>query len=249
MIAESLGNTSPITLDFPRFTAAPTPPTPGILTTLAFYDVPIGQSLALRGDVPFILKIKGRVIRTFAASGSLTSTVILTGLRAAKSPLGGLVTYPTVYHPDFVCLISDDGVNFTPSTINSVNYVTGVIGYTKTATTTAVKLYYLMGDGEIQLTAFAPSGYDQERRGLFVSSAVALHTTDQVSSDFKLNRFQTQRNFAPQMRLDIRVRSNADVVWLEEAQHEIVIHGGLQPVRVYDRAAFEKLALDSLKGI
>jgi hypothetical protein len=232
----------PYTLDPSRFVAASQ--IPGIESTIAYFDVPLGNALGLIENQKFALRIKARVIRSFAASGTLTYNV--SAIRIARSPRP--VTLPAVVHPDFVAFISDNGVTWVRTSITAVNYNTGVVTVVKTATTTQVKLYYSLADGEIFIKAFAPSGSNTERRLIFNCNAKILHENDQISGDTPLTVLKTPKALPEEFRLELRVRTADEVVFVPEAEWELNIQAYMQPTVDNDRAATYAAALERLKG-
>jgi hypothetical protein len=237
------GVAQPFTLDPSRFTAASQ--ITSVESTVAYFDVPLGNVLGLIDKQKFALRIKARVIRVFTASGALTRAV--TGLQIARSPRSA-PALPTSVHPDFVAFISNDGITYARTTITAVNYITGEVTVTKTATTTHIKLYYSLSAGEIFLKAFAPSGSDTERRMIFNCNAKVLHENDQISGDTPLTVLKTAKALPEEFRLELRVRTADEVVFAAEAEWELNIQAFMQPSVDDDRTATYAAALERLKG-
>lgn len=245
-IAEALGAASPVTLKFSDFKVGQDQ-VKGVPTAVAYLDVPIGQFLGLEAK-PFTMRLKAQYIYTFVASGTLTKLIDLgaAGLRVAKSPTPA-PALPATQHPDILAFISaDNGVTWAATPVTVINYVTGQITVTKDAATNAVKVYYLLGEGEISLRAQIPSGFNQDARQLFLSSSKAMHETDQINQRTAITKFTEEKHLSPQMRLEVVVFGAGNVVWNKEAQHEIAIHAVYQPGRVNDRQAVDAAAFARL---
>jgi hypothetical protein len=239
---QARGLPQPYTLDPSRF--KPAAQQVGIESTVAYFDVPLGNALALEAGKKFALRIKARVIRTFVADAATTRNV--TGIKIAETPRP--IALPSSVHPDFVAFISNDGITWTRTTINAVNYNTGTVTVVKTATTTQIKLYYSLSDGEIFLKAFAPSGSNTDRRMLFNCNAKILHENDQISNDTPLTVFKSSKGLPEEFRIELRVRTPDEVVFDAEAEWDINIQAWMQPTMDSDRAATYAMALERLKG-
>jgi hypothetical protein len=218
----------------------------GVESAFAFYQVPLDHAIALKAAA-FTLRIKGQVLpAAFAASGTATVVVDLAaaGLKIAKSTLSA-PAFPTAAHPDAVAFVSDTGAVWTPANITAINYITGQVTVAKLATTTRVKLYYLLGDGEIVLRGRKPSAYDQDARQIYRDSSKKLNELDQVDGRTapKLTRPQP---LISQFRLEIAARTAGLVEWVDEARHEIVIQAEIQRIRITDREAAERATLAAL---
>lgn len=218
----------------------------GVESTFAFFQVPIDHAIALKAAA-FTLRVKGQVLpAAFVASGTATVVVDLgvAGLKIAKSTLVA-PAFPTQAHPDAVAFVSDNGIVWTPANITAINYVLGQVTVAKLATTTRVKLYYLLGDGEIILRGRKPSAYDQDARQIYRDSSKRLNELDQVDGRTapKLTRPQP---LISQFRLELAARTVGLVEWVDEARHEIVIQADIQRIRITDREAAERATLAAL---
>ncbi len=247
-MAIALGSGSPADIDFSQF--VPTnQQTPDILSPLAYYDVPINYVLGI-DTRPFSLRIKGVLVQNFAASGTLTRVVNLAGVgtRCVKSPLNA-PALPSLYHPDFIAFKSlDNGINWVATNITAIDYVLSTVIVEKDAATNAVKVYYLLGEGELIIRASLPSGYSTEKVHLFSGAIPAINSSEQINQRNALTKFKHDYALAPQMRLEIAVRCKGTIEWSKTAQHEIDFKAWLQPVKVIDRPEFERATLERLRG-
>lgn len=247
-IAIALGSGAPADIAFSQFVAT-NQQTPDILSPLAFYDVPINYVLGI-DKRPFSLRIKGVLVQTFVASGTLSRVVNLaaSGTRIVKSPLNA-PALPSLYHPDVVAFrSSDNGVTWVATNITAIDYVLSTVTVEKDAATNAVKVYYLLGEGEVLIRASLPSGYSTEKVHLFSGAIPAVNASEQINQRSALTKFKREYALAPQMRLEIAVRCKAIVEWSATAQHEIDFKAWLQPVKIIDRPEFERTALERLRG-
>ena len=218
----------------------------GVESAFAYYQVPLDHAIALKPEA-FTLRIKGFVSpAAFAASGAATVVVDLgaAGLKIAQGSQPS-PAFPTQAHADAVAFVSDAGVVWTPANITAINYITGQVTVAKLPTTTRVKLYYLLGDGEVILRGRKPSAYDQDARQIYRSSSKKLNELDQVDNKTapKLTRPQP---LISQFRLELAARTAGLVEWVEEARHEIVIQADIQRIRITDREAAERATLAAL---
>lgn len=242
MTLRARGMAQPFTLDPSRF--VPAAQIVGIESTVAYYDVPLGNALGLIDQQKFALRVKALASKTIAPSVAVSET--FTGLKIARSPRA--VTLPTNVHPDFVAFVSNDGITWTRANIVAVNYINGTVTVAKTGTTTQLKVYYSLSDGEVFLKAFAPSGSNTDRRLIFNCNAKVLHENDQISGDTPLTVLKSYKSLPEEFRLELRVRTNDTVVFLPEAEWEINIQAHMQPTVDDDRSSTYALALERLKG-
>ncbi|WP_034343996.1 hypothetical protein [Deinococcus misasensis] len=207
------------------------------MSPIAYYDVPIGHLVALKGGTPFRSYIKGEYVATIAPAVGVTHTVDLdaAGYRFARSARPA-PTLPANNHPDILAYISDDaGATWTLTNVTAINVDTQEITVTKTASTNRVKIYYLLSDGEIEIRAARPVGSNGVSALLYNNSFRGLHEVNQtnIRSAPKFgtaDRYSLSENF----RLTIEANTNAVIPWVPEARHEIVIGAFDLPVKVTD---------------
>jgi hypothetical protein len=242
---QALGPADPITLTRDKF--KPAQHLANVESAFAYYEVPIGHAAMLEANA-FTLRIKGQIISQFAASAPLTVVVDLgaAGLKIAESTLVP-PAFPTQAHPNAKAFISDTGLpgSYVPTNITAINYVTGQVTVAKTATTTRVKLYYLLGDGEVVVRGRKPSAYDQDARQIFRSSSRRLNEIDQVDTK-TAPKIPTPQPLLSQFRLELAARTAGLIVWDDEAEHEVIIQAKIQKVLITDREAAERATLARL---
>jgi hypothetical protein len=237
------------TLDFGAFRGDSQ--VPNVLSTFAYFDVPLSHMVVLRSDVNIRLYLKARfegVVALAAAGnevvnlGAINQGFILTGRQNAA--------FPTVAHSDLVAFVSEDaGVTWLAAAINAVNVAAGTITVQRTANTNRVKVYFLPSRGNLEIRAFRPAGSDGISAKLFGQPFRAIAESDQtnVRSVIKLDLGE-DKPLPSQFRLALQTDSPSTIAWVAEAQHEIAILVRDAPIEILNLQELNVAAERQLRG-
>ena len=238
------------TLIWSDFTAGS--PVADVLSTVAYVDVALGYA---RGLLPLsalkvYLKSKYELAITVDAATTYTVNLGTLGIKLVLSTKTA-PALPTNAHPDLVAYISSDaGTSWAETTITAVDTAANTVTITKTASATnRVKLYYLSGNGEIQLSVRKPQGSDIFNSKLFGKPQRELYELDQTNerSAPKLTMARPAL-LPPQWRLQLEARAPHTIAWVAEAEHDLSIPVYDAPVQVYDVAQFNRVVEANLQG-
>jgi hypothetical protein len=217
------------------------------LSPVAFLDVPAGKLLSLIPGM-FGLILKARFQIQFAASASPTKiTNLPTNARPIRSAVPFKGTLPSAGHPDVIVWISDDGVTFTKTRVVAFDLDARTVEYEKLPTTTRAEIYFVPGDGAIQLTATRATGSDRVAPKLYGNSQRGLYETNQAN-ERTAPRFQDWKPLAPYWRLLIEVKSVSEIAWNARAEHQIILPTSQLSVNVANRQMLDQSVERYLRG-
>lgn len=233
----------------------------GLLTSVAYYDAPLGRLLLIKGGDPFRFYVKARkevVVPLLTAAGDFLVDLGAAGLKIVRTPrpAGSLPTAVdpanpgTTNHPDVLAYTSADGVTWTPAAVRAVDFATGKVTLTLPAGANRVAVYFVPADGEFVFRVIRPLGSDGVSAQLYGQALRSIHETEQnnVRSAPQLGDIGREYPLPPQFRLDLAVRSNAQIVFDAYAQHEISLPLYDTPIRVTDNATLVAQAEVKLRG-
>jgi hypothetical protein len=237
------------TLDFGAF--RPDAQVPGVLSSFAFFDVPLSHMVVLRSDVNLRLYLKARyeVAVGLAAAGN---QIVDLGIVGQGFILSGRqnAAFPTVAHTDLVAFVSEDaGATWLAAAVNAVNVATGVITIQRTANTNRVKVYFLPSRGNLEIRAFRPAGSDNVSAKLFGQPFRAIAESDQtnIRSVIRLELGE-DKPLPSQFRLSLQTDSPSTIAWVAEAQHEIAILVRDAPIEILNLQQLSVMAEKQLRG-
>jgi hypothetical protein len=121
------------------------------------------------------------------------------------------------------------------------------VEYEKTPTTTHAEIYFVPGDGEIQLTATRATGSDRVAPKLYGNSQRGLYETNQ-SNERTAPRFEDWKPFAPYWRLSLEVNSVSPIPWLARAEHQVILPASQLAVNVTNRQMLDQSVERFLRG-
>jgi len=236
----------------------------GLMSSVAYYDGPLGHLLIMRGGDPFRFYLKAAkdfAVAAGQAAGDYLVDLGATGLHMVRTPRpaadlptsvqAGQGDAGTVAHPDVLAYTSlDNGQTWQPAAVRAVDFVTGKVTLTVPANVTNIRVYFVPADGEFQFRVIRPVGSDSMSAQIFGQALRSIHETEQnnVRSAPQLGDLGREYPIPPQFRLDLAVRSNARILWDNLAQHEISLPMYDTPIRVTDYAALTAQAEVKLRG-
>ncbi|MBO1438336.1 hypothetical protein [Meiothermus sp. CFH 77666] len=226
----------------------------GLMSTVAKMEVPRNIAMVLRKGAPLQAYIKA----VYETQGALTisgGNVVIDlgaqGIRLVQSQRQN-PSFPTIEHLDIKGELSDDnGATWTETNVVSVNWQTGVVNLQLSIVPGANKarVFYLPGDGELQIAAEVPMGSDGSSAVFFNTSLRSLHSADQTNR-LTAPTLGTAKDvfLAPEFILAIRVRSNSRIYWGNDAENIFNLPVIDTPIRVLDGPMLSRLAEQQLKG-
>jgi hypothetical protein len=223
----------------------------GVLSPVAYRDVPLGTILSLRGGSPFRFYMKATIGVNVTLTGAVQVVPFsLAGYSVVRS-VRQAGTFPNQNHPDIHAVVSLGGtwalIDVTTFDFNTgLGTVTVPAGYSGGE----VRIFYLTGAGEVEFRASRPIGSDGVTAKLYGSPLRAVHESDQNNAR-TAPQFGSlgQRYSLPEaFRLTINVRSNESIEWSERARHDIAIVADSLPIRVTDPARMAATAEVMLRG-
>lgn len=216
-----------VTLGFENF--RPGQQVLGTLSTAAYHDVSLNHVLALKGNIPFRAYIKGVFERgeQISAAGELVVSINPNGnegrvmVRSARPA----PAFPTASHPDVLVYVSaNNGTSWTQKPVKAVDFAAGTVTFDKDANTNRIAVFYLIGDGELELRAVRPMGSDSGSAKLYGAPFRTIHESDQSKGTTAPKLGSRPRYDLPQQfRLELAVRSNSKVEWTARARHELAL--------------------------
>lgn len=238
------------TLIWSDFTAGS--PVADVMSAVAYRDVALGYASGLKPGSALRAYLKSKYELAITVDAATTYTVDL-GALGIKLVLSTKTApaLPTNAHPDLVAYISSDaGTSWAKTDITAINTAASTVTITKTASATnRVKLYYLSGNGEIQLSVRKPQGSDVFNSKVFGKPQRELYELDQTNerSAPKLT-LPRPALLPPQWRLQLEARAPHTIAWVAEAEHDLSIPVYDAPVQVYDVAQFNRVVEANLQG-
>jgi predicted deacetylase len=220
----------------------------GIMSPIAFYDVPLGHILGLYGRKPFRAYIKG--VKQFPNQAGGAAAALNLGALPVRTvrPAG---TFPTTNHPDITVYgrAAGSAAAWVRLSVSAVNFATGVVTVAAQAAAMDMKAYYILPDGELEIRAARPVGSDGVTTKLFGSPFRALHEVDQTNAR-SAPQFGSRDIYSlPQnYRITIEARTSAVIDWSADAGHELVITAADQAVSVTDEQSLMVRAEEKLRG-
>ena len=237
------------TLSFDAF--KPDAQVPNVLTSFAFFDVPLSQMLVLRSDVNMRIYLKARFEAAVALAAAGNEVVNLAAANQGFVLSGRQnAAFPTVSHTDIVAFVSDDaGVTWAPAAINAASVAAGTITIQRGANTNRVKIYFLPSRGNLEIRAFRPAGSDGISAKLFGQPLRAIAESDQtnIRSVIRLELGE-DKPLPSQFRLSLQTDSPSTIAWVAEAQHELAILVRDAPIEILDLQALAVAAERQLRG-
>ncbi|THF88469.1 hypothetical protein E7T09_04490 [Deinococcus sp. KSM4-11] len=241
-----------------RLTLTPEKFTPGqqvlgILSTVAYFDGPLGHLLLFKGGENFRFFLKGRA--EFVVPGGTAAGAYVVNLAGAgHSPIRTTrpaAAFPTTSHPDLLAYTSiDNKATWQLASISAADFAAGTVTVTLPANTTHVVVYHTTGNGEFELRILRPLGSDTSRAKLFGSALRSIHETDQSNTRSAPTFGGEGREYPlpPQFRLELAARTTTPIVFDQYAQHELSLPVFDTPVRVLDAAQLNAQAELKLRG-
>ncbi len=224
----------------------------GILSSVAYFDGPLGHLMLFKGGENFRFYLKARAVFTNAGGFGIG----LANLNLASQNLKMLRTprpagaFPLTYHPDLL-VYGDDGTGILQElSIISADFQTGDLVVSTQAIFYDIVVYFVPADGEFELRIVRPLGSDVASAKLFGGALRSIHETDQTNARSAPIFGSAGREYPlpPQFRLELAVRSNTQIVFDQYAQHEISLPMFDTPIRVLDAAQLNAQAELKLRG-
>lgn len=246
-----LANAQRISLTADKFKAAQQ--VLGTLSSVAYFDGPLGHLLLFKGGENFRFYLKGRMEQGVAGgtpAGPIVIDLAAAGHRIIQSPRPG-AAFPNTYHPDVLAYTSaDGGATWLAAPVNAVNFDAGTVTVERPGNATRVAVYFTTGDGEFELRVLRPLGSDVASAKLFGGALRSIHETNQTNarSAPAFGALGREYPIPPQFRLEIAVRSKTPVVFDRYAGHELSLPVFDTPIRVLDAAQFNAQAELKLRG-
>ncbi|GGJ56585.1 hypothetical protein [Deinococcus roseus] len=223
----------------------------GILSPIAYLEVPKGHLYALKGQIPFTMYIMAKYEFAIATDSDVVHTVEL-------APQGGAFskstrpapTLPAQNHPDIRAYISSNGgTTWTQTNVLNIDYDDESVNITKLAGTNRIKVYYLTSKGTLTISAQRPAGSDAIGLKIFDAPLRKLHEVDQTNIRSAVVLGSRDVFILPEdWRLFINVKSPVPIEWSVEAGHELALNAFTQPIKVLDAQALNAKAEEILRG-
>lgn len=225
--------------------------TVNLLTPVAYVEVAPGYVMGIKRELQFHLYLKSKHEAAIVADAAVTLAVDLAaaGYKIVQSTRPA-PAFPTQKHPDVHAYISSDaGATWVATDVTAVNWGTSVVTITKNAATNRIKVYFLNGQGDVEVQAKLPKGSDNINIKLFGQSQRSIYEVDQTNERSALRIGLTANALLlPRWRLQLAVRSPGLIPWVEEANHEVDIPVFDMPVEILDLGRAELMAESELRG-
>ena len=224
---------------------------PSLASIVAFYDIPLGHGAVLLAGKQIRCFLKSRFNTAFAADAAATRVIDLgaSGLSMVQSTRVG-AAFPNNSHPDVLAYTSTDGgVTLTRAVVASVNFATGQVTVNKTAAVNFIAVYYLSGNGELEIFAYRPTGADTVAGRLFNRPMRALAEIDQTNerSAMELN-IGRDLMLPSQFRVTLQVRSTGIIAWDALAEHDLLIQTKQAAIEIIDLQGLNIAAERQIRG-
>ncbi|WP_034383173.1 hypothetical protein [Deinococcus sp. YIM 77859] len=225
----------------------------GLLSTVAYFDGPLGHLMLFKGGENFRFFLKGRFETGVAggtAAGPFVVNLAAAGHTLIRSTRPG-AAFPNLFHPDVLAYTSaDGGTTWQAAPVSAVDWAAGTVTVDRPGNATRVAVYFTTGDGEFELRVVRPLGSDVASAKLFGGALRSIHETDQTNARSAPTFGAEGREYPlpPQFRLELAVRSRTPVVFDQYAGHELSLPVFDTPIRVLDAAQLNAQAELKLRG-
>lgn len=246
-----LGNAMRTTLTSDRFT--PGQQVLGLLSTVAYFDGPLGHLLLFKGGEPFRFYLQGRHevgVAGGTAAGPYVVDLAAAGHSLVRSPRPA-ADFPATGHPDVQAYTSaDGGTTWLPAAVTAVDWNAGTVTVDRPGNATRVAVYFTTGNGEFELRVVRPLGSDVSSAKLFGGALRSINETNQVNARSAPTFGSDGREYPlpPQFRLELAVRSTTPIPFDRYARHELSLPLFDTPIRVLDAARLNAEAELKLRG-
>lgn len=235
-------------LDARRFTLAQQ--TLNAPSLVAYLDVPDGHILRLQGAaalrmyLPAILEVPMAV----GGSGDIVLQVGGDGRRMVRSTRSA-PAFPTGSHPDVRAQTSiDGGATWTDAQVLAVDWGAEAVTIARSGgNVNRARVWYLPGDGEVELRAARPMGSDSGSSYIWGASLRSIHETEQGNVDAAV-KIGADKNLSQRFRLGVQVRSASRIDLRAIARPELILKALDVPVRVVDASRLAALNELELRG-
>lgn len=248
---QPLTNAMRISLTADRFT--PAQQVLGLLSTVAYFDAPLGHLMLFKGGENFRFYLKGRHevgVSPATPAGPFVVDLAAAGHSLIRSPRPG-AAFPNTSHPDVLAYTTvDGGESWQAAPVTAVDWAAGTVTVDRPDNATTVAVYFTTGDGEFELRVVRPLGSDVASAKLFGGALRSIHETDQTNARSAPTFGAEGREYPlpPQFRLELAVRSQTPIVFDQYAQHELSLPVFDTPIRVLDAAQLNAQAELKLRG-
>lgn len=228
----------------------------GVRSTAGYFDGPLGQLILFKGGDPFRLYLKGRVEQQaddadIPNDGDVLFDLAAEGRTLIRSQRTSGDFVPGKSHTDLLAYHRvDESGTWEPAEISAVDWEAGTVMVSRPAGSRDVALYFLTGDGELEIRITRPLGSDDASAKLFNSALRSLHEVDQsnVRSAPTFGVIGREYPLPPQFRLEFAIRSKTQILFDEFAQHEISLPMYDTPIEIFNVSELNAQAELKLRG-